>query len=155
LMLLAITGLRRNEAGLITKKQIDLSVAVLHIPDTKTSHPHSLPITPMMRDILDRHTNGIGPDDLLFEGVSLEHLAQMAMRAGAPEFMLHDLRKILATVGEQLGHSNAVMRRILNHKAKRADTLHRHYISLSASDISIALKSIQEALIEMMEMSSS
>lgn len=150
LMLLAMTGLRRNEAGLITAMQVDLAGGVIHIPDTKTSQPHSLPITPMIREILERRMVGLAPDDSLFDGVSLEHLAQMAMRAGAPKFMLHDLRKLLATIGEQLGYSDAVMRRILNHKAKRSDTLHRHYIRLGSTDIHDALAAIQLELITKM-----
>lgn len=151
LMLLAMTGLRRNEAGLLTAKQVDLAGGIISIPDTKTSLPHSLPITAMMREILERRIVGLAPDAPLFDGVSLEHLAQMAIRAGAPKFMLHDLRKLLATVGEQLGYSDAVMRRVLNHKAKRADTLHRHYVRLSVSDIYEPLLSIQLALFAKMQ----
>jgi integrase len=147
LMLLALTALRRNEAGLITCKQIDLDNETLHIPETKTSQPHSLPITAQLRTILERRMSGLGIDDALFDGVSLEHLAQMAIRAGAPDFMLHDLRKLLATVGEQLGYSDAVMRRLLNHKAKRSDTLHRHYVSLSTFDVKEALATIQSKIL--------
>ena len=49
-----------------------------------------------------------------------------AKQLGAPRFMLHDLRKLVATVGEKLGLSSAVMRRILNHTAPKIDVLHRH-----------------------------
>lgn len=55
--------------------------------------------------------------------------------AGAPKFILHDLRKMLATIGEKLGYSDAIMRRILNHVAKRSDTLYRHYVEIGDADI--------------------
>lgn len=58
---------------------------------------------------------------------------------------------MLATVGEQLDYSDAVMRRILNHKAKRSDTLHRHYIRLGSTDILDALAAIQQRLLNGMQ----
>ena len=70
---------------------------------TKNGKPHSLPTTPLMRAILERRCSGLQPDDELFAGVSADHVAEMAMRMGSPKFMLHDLRKLVATVGEKLG----------------------------------------------------
>ena len=74
----------------------------------------------------------------------------MAERARAPGFMLHDLRKLLATTGEKLGFSDAILRRILNHVAKRSDTLYRHYVALSEADIAMPLAAIQARLDELM-----
>ena len=66
----------------------------------------------------------------------------MAMRLGSPRFMLHDLRKLVATVGEKLGISDAVLRRIPNHTAPRTDVLHRHNVGLSDGDVAVALAKI-------------
>jgi integrase len=155
LLLLSMTGLRRNEGGMLRKNQVDFRKGLLHIPETKTGQPLVLPITPIMREILCRRAVGLTDEEMLFDGVALEHLADMAMRAGAPSFMLHDLRKMLATTGERLGLSDAVIRRILNHKAKRSDTLHRHYIQLSPQDINLQLESIQIQLLSLMKAKSS
>lgn len=122
LMLLAMTGLRRNEGLLMKRKQVDFGIGVIHIPDTKTGRAHSLPITPMLDEILQRRCKSLKPEELLFSAVSGEHLAEMAQRLGAPDFMLHDLRKLLATVGERLQITESVLRRILNHTSKRSDT---------------------------------
>ena len=89
-------------------------------------------------------------EDELFAGVSAEHVHSMAMRLGAPRFMLHDLRKMLATVGERLGVGDAVLRRILNHTAPAGDVLHRVYVELGDADVVGALVKIQEALVGMM-----
>ena len=70
----------------------------------------------------------------------------MAMRLGSPRFMLHDLRKLVATVGEKLGISDAMLRRIPNHTAPRTDVLHRHYVGLSDGDVAVALAKIQTEL---------
>ena len=62
--------------------------------------------------------------------------------------MLHDLRKLVATVGKQLGIDDAVLRRILNHTPPRSDVLHRHYVELGAGDLGVDLRRIQERLFE-------
>ena len=143
LFLVLLTGLRRNEARGLRCRDVDLSGGVLSIPDTKNGKRHSLPITPLMRVILVRRCEGLGLDDQLFKGVSAEHVAQMAMRAGAPKFMLHDLRKLLASAGQRLVVGDAVMRRILNHTPPKGDVLHRHYVELGVSDIHPDLDRLQ------------
>jgi integrase len=150
LLLTLYTGLRRNECRDLLRQQIDLTGGVLSVPDTKNGKPHSLPITPMMREILERRCAGLEAGDQLFKGVSAEHVHSMAMRLGSPRFMLHDLRKLVATVGEKLGLGDAVLRRILNHTAPKSDVLHRHYIGLNDGDVADGLLSIQERLAELM-----
>lgn len=146
LYLTLYTGLRRNECRGLRRCQIDLAKGVLSIPETKNGKPHSLPITPLMRKILERRCAGLQDDQELFDEVSAEHLSNMAARAGAPRFMLHDLRKLLATVGEKLGISSAVMRRILNHNPPKTDVLHRHYVGLGVADVARGLERIQSAI---------
>lgn len=149
LCLTLYTALRRNECRELRRVQIDLTKGVLSIPETKNGKPHSLPITPLMREILERRCKGLGDQDELFAGVSAEHLSNMAMRAGSPRFMLHDLRKLVATVGERLGLSSAVMRRILNHTAPKTDVLHRHYVGLGVADVADGLTLIQGEMIRL------
>lgn len=155
LMLTAFTGLRRDECKDIKCKHVDWDAGLLHIPETKNGDAHSLAITPRMQEILERRCAGLPPTDELFSSVSAEHIAEMANRAGSPKFMLHDLRKMLATIGEKQGCSDTVLRRILNHRAKRSDTLHRHYVSLSAKDVATGLASIQDVLFKLMTTSPS
>jgi hypothetical protein len=64
--------------------------------------------------------------------------------------MLHDLRKLLATVGEKSGLGDAVLRRILNHTAPKTDVLHRHYIGLNDENVAEGLVRTQKALLGMM-----
>ena len=143
LYLVLYTGLRRNEARDLRRMDIDLAEAVLRVPETKTGRPHTLPITSVMKAILERRCAGLAPEDLLFKGVSAEHLWNMAQRQGAPRFMLHDLRKMVATVGQKLGVSDAVLRRILNHIAPKTDVLNRHYVGLTNDDVREGLQHIQ------------
>lgn len=143
LFLTLMSGLRRNEVRGLRRCDVDLPGGVLSIPETKNGKTHTLPITPMMLTLLVRRCEGLAAEDLLFKGVSAEHVAQMAMRAGAPKFMLHDLRKMLASVGQKIGVSDAAMRRILNHTPPKTDILHRHYVELSCFDVRGELERVQ------------
>ena len=150
LLLALYTGLRRTECRELQRQHVDLATGVLMVPMTKNGKSHSLPITPLMREILERRCEGLEPGAELFARVSADHLARAAMVAGAPRFMLHDLRKMLATVGEKIGISDAVLRRILNHTPARADVLHRHYVALNAEDVLRPLTVLQDRLVELM-----
>ncbi|WPB57389.1 site-specific integrase [Xylophilus sp. GOD-11R] len=139
------TGLRRNECRELRLNQIDAPQGVLTLPMTKNGKPHSLPITPLMRTILVRRMAGLSGDEELFP-ISASHLTDVAARAGAPSFRLHDLRKLLATTGERLGVGDASIRRVLNHSPPCGDVLHRHYVQLTAEDVRNPLVRMQEAL---------
>jgi len=150
LYLTLYTGLRRNEARELRRDQIDLAKGVLSVPETKNGKPHSLPITPVMREVLERRCAGLQPEHELFKGVAAGHLSKMAARVGSPAFMLHDLRKLVATAGARLGVGDAVLRRILNHTAQKADVLHRHYVALGVEDVRVPLTLIQTELARLM-----
>ncbi len=150
LLLLLYTGLRRGEAMNLTRDAIDFESGRISIPETKNGKSHSLPITPAMGEILQRRCNGLSGTDKLFGGMSKEHVHNMAIRRGAPRFMLHDLRKLVATTGEKLRFSDAVMRRILNHTPPKSDVLHSHYVQLGCTDVSSALEAIQIELSRLM-----
>lgn len=150
LLLVLFTGLRRNECANLKCCEVDLIDGIITIPETKNGKVHTLPITNIMRDILVRRCEGLGNNEKLFSGVSADHLWNMAMRNGAPRFMLHDLRKLIATVGERLAVGDTIMRRILNHTEHKSDTLHRHYVSLDVIDIAASLERMQIYLIRIM-----
>ena len=65
--------------------------------------------------------------------------------------MLHDLRKLAASVGEEIGLSAAMLRRILNHTAKKSDTLYRHYVQIEPQALLDALERLQDALFAALE----
>lgn len=150
LLLTLYTGLRLSEARELRRGQIDLSGGVLSVPMTKNGKPHCLPITPLLREVLERRCAGLLAEDALFAGVAADHLSKMAARVGSPPFMLHDLRKLLATEGERLNVGDAVLRRLLNHTPPRSDVLHRHYVDLKVEDIRYPLERIQQKLTAML-----
>jgi len=146
LLLVLYTGLRRDEARGLRRAQIDLAGGVLSVPETKNGKRHTLPITPVMREVLERRCRGLEADGELFAGVAAGHLSKMMARVGSPAFMLHDLRKLMATVGERLGVGDTVLRRILNHTPPKGDVLHRHYVELTVEDVRPKLQLVQDHL---------
>ncbi len=146
LMLLLYTGLRRSECAGLTREQVDFEKGLITILMTKNGKPHSLPITPLMHSILRRRCDRLAGAHKLFKGVSVEHLAEMAMRAGAPKFMLHDLRKLFAVISKQSLAPDSVVRLLLNHTAPKNDTLNRHYASFTQKELSSPFISIQNLI---------
>lgn len=146
LLLTLYTDLRRNECRELRRGQIDLVAGILGVPVTKNGKPHTLPISPMMREVLERRCARLQDDADLFVGVSADHVHSMAMRLGSPRFMLHDLRKLLATVGERLGVRDAALRRTLNHTSDRSDVQHRHYVQPSVDCVRTPLELIQHEM---------
>ncbi len=149
LRLLLLTGLRKNEGSGIRRQDVDLAENVLLIPETKGGKHHTLPITMPMREILQRRSEGLDPEQRLFDGLSADHVTEMAQRAGTPDFTLHDLRKLIASVGARMGIGDAQLRRILGHAPKRGDVLHRHYVELSAKDVAEPLTRIQTEITDL------
>ena len=88
LLLTLYTGLRRNECRELTRQQIDLAKSVLSVPMTKNRKPHSLPIIPMMREVLERRCLGLAGDAVLFMGMRAAHAYSLAMQPSSPKFML-------------------------------------------------------------------
>jgi integrase len=147
LLVTLLTGMRKNEVRGLRRCDVDLYDRVLRLPDTKNGRPHSLPISGVLAGLLEPLCATCASDAQIFKGVSADHAAEMAQRAGAPKFMLHDLRKLLATTGQKMGVADAVMRRILNHTAPKTDVMHRHYVSLTVSDVALDLERIQAELL--------
>lgn len=92
------TGLRRNEARELRREQINLVAGVLSLPETKNGKPHSLPITPAMREVLQRRCEGPQAGDELFAGVAA---GQMATRAGAPTLNASQPAQPLQAAGDR------------------------------------------------------
>ena len=147
LLVTLLTGMRKNEVRGLRTCDVDLQERALRVPETKNGRPHSLPISDVLHALLEPLCASVDPAAQIFAGVSADHASEMAQRVGAPKFMLHDLRKLLATTGQKAGVSDAVMRRILNHTAPKTDVMHRHYVSLTAADVANDLASIQSELL--------
>lgn len=122
LLLILLTGLRRNEAAKLEKTHIDLKSKILVIGDPKNRQTHRLPLTHYLYDLL-KHRIESSPNEYVFpgtgkEGYLIEPRKQMTKIIEKTEiqFTFHDLRRTFITIAESLDIPAYALKRLLNHK---------------------------------------
>ena len=122
LLLLILTGLRRQEAATLRWDQIDLVAKTLTVLDTKNHEPHTLPLSNYLYELLSlrRHKK---INDYVFPGTGaaghiIEPRKQMVhvTKASGVHFTVHDLRRTFITIAEGLDISAYALKRLMNHK---------------------------------------
>lgn len=124
-LLLLMTGLRRQEGAKLQWRDIDFTAKTLTITDTKNGEVHTLPLTDFMFDMLNRrYENRIMENPYVFPGNGeknrflVEPRKQMmkVWQLSGVNFTVHDLRRTFATIAENLV-SAYQLKRLLNHKS--------------------------------------
>ncbi len=131
LMLLLLTGLRRNEGATLRWDDIDFQSKVLTVRAelAKNGNEHRLPLSDYLFDMLCRRYLDKADSEYVFPGqngrnhlVDSDHVIQgVALRADCP-FILHDLRRTFLTVAERLSLSYVVLKKLANHAGKNDTT---------------------------------
>lgn len=122
LLLLLLTGLRRQEAASLRVENVDLKARTLTVLDTKNRDPHTLPLSDYVHALLERRiAETVG--DYIFSGEGrggylVEPRKQMThvIRESGVSFTLHDLRRTFITVAEGLDIPAYALKRLLNHR---------------------------------------
>ena len=115
--LLILTGCRRNEIAKLEWSEIVGDFIMLPEARTKTAEKHRIPITPLMRSILDglprrgQYVLGNG------RPMSANMRARDSLDVSLTEaWRFHDLRRSFATGLQRLGIPIEIIERCLNHK---------------------------------------
>lgn len=122
LLLLILSGLRRQEAAKLMWANIDLSAKTFTVTDTKNHDSHTLPMSDYLYELFktrsQRRTN-----DYVFHGTGaaghiIEPRKQMAhvTQVSGIHFSVHDLRRTFITIAEGLDISAYALKRLMNHK---------------------------------------
>ncbi|WP_131795553.1 tyrosine-type recombinase/integrase [Fluoribacter gormanii] len=122
LMLIILTGLRRQEAATLRWDQVDLNAKTLTVLDTKNHESHTLPLSSYLYELLlSRSQKRI--NDYVFPGTGaaghiIEPRKQMAnvTKLSGIHFTVHDLRRTFITIAEGLDISAYALKRLMNHK---------------------------------------
>ena len=122
LLLLILTGLRRQEAAMMKWQHVDLSAKTLTVTDTKNHESHSLLLTDYLHELLTlRSQNQI--NDYVFPGIGaagniIEPGKQMVKvtNVSGVQFTVHDLHRTFITIAEGLDISAYALKRLMNHK---------------------------------------
>lgn len=122
LLLILLTGLRRQEAATLRWDQVDLNAKTLTVLDTKNHESHTLPLSNALYELLLsrslKRTN-----EYVFPGTGaaghiIEPRKQMAhvTKFSGIHFTVHDLRRTFITIAEGLDISAYALKRLMNHK---------------------------------------
>ncbi len=122
LLLIMLTGLRRQEAASLKWDQVDLTGKTLTVLDTKNHDPHTLPLSDYLYELLkfrkQQQTN-----EYVFPGTGaaghiVEPRKQMAKVTQLTDiqFTVHDLRRTFITIAESLDIPAYALKRLLNHR---------------------------------------
>jgi integrase len=117
--LLMLTGCRRSEIGGLRWSWLDLKQGIMKIPSTvaKNHREHMLPLTGMMREIIESVPHIIDRDPLF--GTRAEGFTgwqHCRLNDGISEpWRLHDIRRSVATGMAEIGILPHIIESILNH----------------------------------------
>jgi integrase len=116
-----LTGVRRREAAKLTRNMIQGDRIVLPAEIMKQRRPHVIPLTPMVREVLDRATG----QDLVFAsrcaGVVIQGFSHFARKLEADaklaqRLKLHDCRKTVVSLMHRFGVSDKHSELAIGHK---------------------------------------
>jgi integrase len=125
--LLMLTGQRANEIAGLRWAELDFDRGVISLPGsrTKNGRPHELPMSAQVRELLESQPKTEGRDlvfgkgDGPFSGFSRckEALDAALARNGRPlaSWVLHDLRRSVATGMADIGIQPHIIEAVLNH----------------------------------------
>lgn len=122
LMLIILTGLRRQEGATLRWDQVDLNAKTLTVLDTKNHESHTLPLSSYLYELLaSRSPKRI--NEYVFPGTGaaghiIEPRKQMTnvTKLSGIHFTVHDLRRTFITIAEGLDISAYALKRLMNHK---------------------------------------
>ena len=122
IMLLFLTGLRRQEGFRLRWDDVDFEAKTFVVRDPKNSNPLSLPIGSYIYKMLKMRKEGSGESEFVFPGRSKSgHLTepkkqvQWVVDKSGVKFCLHDLRRGFVTCAEGLNISSYAVKQLVNH----------------------------------------
>ncbi|MDC0206428.1 tyrosine-type recombinase/integrase [Nitrospinae bacterium] len=122
LLTILLSGLRRNEALPLKKKDIDLAERTITLLDTKNNKPFLIPIPNFLHDVLKERVEDENNSLYVFPSrMKGRHITEpqsginAVIKASKIEFCSHDLRRLFVTTAEALDLSPFVIKRLVNH----------------------------------------
>jgi integrase len=122
--LLILTGARRSEIGGMAWTEIDDARGTWTLPAqrSKNHRPHTLPLMPMMRAIIDALPQMVARDQLFgFRAAGFTSWSAAKDRlddaSGVTAWNVHDLRRTVATRMADLGVQPHIIEQVLNHQS--------------------------------------
>lgn len=123
LMLEMFAGLRHSEAISLRWEHVDFQADTIMIKDTKNHEDHMLPMSSLLRNILQQRYDKRTSLEYVFPGTGKHgYIADIrdpikeVIAISGVSFTEHDLRRTFVTTAESLDISYYSLKRLLNHK---------------------------------------
>ena len=122
--LLIYTGQRRMQIGALHRNMVDFDTSTITWPPElmKTGKRHTIPLGPTTAKILGQlssHPNGLYFSSRMGKPFCgwVYHFHKMTQELGFSDWVLHDLRRTLATKWQEMGIEIATTEKMLSHSA--------------------------------------
>jgi integrase len=154
MLLLILTGFRREEGESIRWENLDLKYGTITAVDTKNGEIHTLPmggeLWQVMRDRYARKQDSpfVFPakrSDLGYI-VNRSKARLVVSQTTGIKFTFHDLRRTFGTIAENLDIGQFTIKRLLNHKVDDKDVT-SGYIQVSMEKLRIAMSMIENVVL--------
>lgn len=150
LIMLLLTGLRKEEAGKLEWTDVDLKAKTLIVRDPKNHDDLILPLSDYLYSMLRRRWQSKGDDRYVFPADTVRghvydirtHLSKLHATV---EFTPHDLRRTFATFAYQLCTQYEV-KKLMNHR--NGNDVTGGYIVASAEQLREPMQKITDAILE-------
>lgn len=152
LIMLLLTGLRRENAESLKWEHVDFQKATIHIPDPKGRKPFTLPLSDYLINLLKNRKLVTGKSPWVFPGdgdsghlVEPKRAIMLVRGKTGINFTCHDLRRTFTSIGERIGIGPYTLKRLLDHKLKSDVTF--EYAQVSLDDMRAAMQGITDNVI--------
>lgn len=159
LLFTLFTGLRRQEAAHLQWKDVNLDEKTFTVLDTKNRHPHTLPLSDYLFELLLRRKKS-SESVYVFPGTGkaghiIEPRKQMARvtQSSGVAFTVHDLRRTFITVAESIDIPAYALKRLMNHHMSGDVTA--GYIMIDFERLRKPMQQITDYLVSAMGISAS
>lgn len=155
LLLLALTGFRRNEAETLEWKNVDLKFGTIEVTDTKNGDDLMLPLGEVLWHILrERHKRANNLKYVFTDRSGTSHIsdrraarAKVTQESGIP-FTFHDLRRTFSSVANSLAIGSYTIKRLINHTTEdNSNDVTDGYVQVSFDDLRKAMNLIEGVFI--------
>lgn len=153
LLVLLLTGLRRQEAAKLTWNQVDLEARTLTVLETKNGRSHTLPLSDYLVELFARRLEAARSEYVFPAASGAGHYSEpkgaveRVTKASGVPFMLHDLRRTFITVAESLDISAYAVKALVNHSVKADVTA--GYMVLSVERLRPAMEKITNHMLRL------
>ncbi|MBP9811366.1 tyrosine-type recombinase/integrase [bacterium] len=155
LLLLLLTGLRKNEAASLKWSDVDFVNATLTIFETKNGRDHTLPLGDYLLRLLKERAAGkeIKTEIFVFPGAGkngyrsdMRKQIDEVKKACGVKFTPHDLRRTFTTVAGRL-QPEYIVKSLTNHMDK-TDVTQTHYFMPEVKNLVEPMQSIEDHILE-------